>query len=158
MIILVFCAVAGAVLIFHQSSSDRQEHALIITFTLASLVAICFNGAVLNAHANIAANVGPEVTALRHRLPPEARLVSFGELHHKFVYWYEKPIPVLHRPAIPDEVPVELEYFAMDARRGETVELPFDWEQIAKVNMDRIHKADPKVFVLVGRRIRDKTD
>lgn len=158
MIILVCCAAAGAVLIFRQASSGRREHALMVTFTLAALLAICFNGAVLNVKASIYANVGPEVIALRHRLPAEARLVSLGELHHQFVYWYEEHIPMIQRPTIPDEVPADLEYFAMDARRGEPVELPFDWEQIATLNMDRIHKADPKVFVLVGRRIRDSKD
>jgi hypothetical protein len=129
-----------------------------VTFTLAALLAICFNGAVINVKASIYTNVGPEVIALRHRLPPEARLVSLGELHHQFVYWYEEHIPMIKRPTTPDEVPADLEYFAMDARRGEVVDLPFDWEQIAILNMDRIDKADPKVFVVVGRRIRASKD
>ena len=65
---------------------------------------------------------------------------------------------MIQKPTTPDEVPADLEYFAMDARRGEPVELPFDWEQIATLNMDRVQKADPKVFVLVGRRIHVSKD
>ncbi|MHC4323565.1 MAG: ArnT family glycosyltransferase, partial [Planctomycetota bacterium] len=88
--LLVICTGAGGMLVFRQTSPGRIEHGLFVTFIIASLVAACFNGPVINATANAAANIGPQITAMRDHLPPEARLVSFGPVNHKFVYWYQK--------------------------------------------------------------------
>jgi 4-amino-4-deoxy-L-arabinose transferase-like glycosyltransferase len=159
MTVLVICAAAGAALIFRQTSPGRTEHGLVVTFTITSLAAICFNGPVVNATVNVAANIGPEVTAMRDRLPAQARLVSFGPVNHKFVYWYEENIPILPRPQTLDDVPEDLQYFAMDVGPGQSPDLPFEWERIAEFNMERRRdKPNPEITVLVGRRIHDTTN
>jgi hypothetical protein len=155
MAVLVISAVAGAVLIFRQTSPGRMEHGMVVTFTITSLIAICFNGPVVNATANIAANIGPEIAAMRDRLPAQARLVSFGPVNHKFVYWYGENIPILPRPETPNDVPDDLQYFAIDVGPGQSVDLPFEWERVAEFNTDRRRdKPNPEITVLVGRRIR----
>jgi 4-amino-4-deoxy-L-arabinose transferase-like glycosyltransferase len=153
MIVLTVGAAGGATLMIRRAPSDRPEHGLLVTFVLASLLAVFFNGAVMNATVVNAADVGPEVIALRRSLPEGTRLVSFRRLHHKFVYWYEEPIPILPRPRRPHDVPEDLTYFAVNVGRGKDVKLPFAWEEIARFNMDRTRRADPRESVLVGRRL-----
>ncbi|MHC4219940.1 MAG: ArnT family glycosyltransferase [Planctomycetota bacterium] len=155
MIVLAVVAAAVATLMLRRSSPDRPGHGLAVTFALASFLAIMFNGAVLNATAINAAEIGPEVAALRRALPDDVRLVSFRPLHHKFVYWYENPIPIVPRPTGPNNVPEDLTYFADNVSGGKTVKVPFTWEEIARFNMDRTRKDDPRECVVVGRRLPD---
>jgi 4-amino-4-deoxy-L-arabinose transferase-like glycosyltransferase len=154
MIALVVGAAAGVVSILRQTSPGRIEHGRLVTFTIAALVAACFNGPILNATAKNAVDIGPEVLALRRSLPAEARLVSFGPVLHKFLYRYGEPIPILSEPKTLGDVPEDLEYFAMDVHQGRPAELPFAWEQIAEFNMGRARAAHPDYTVVVGRRIR----
>ncbi|MHC4617853.1 MAG: ArnT family glycosyltransferase [Planctomycetota bacterium] len=159
MAVLVICAAAGAALVFRQTAPSRTEHGLVVTFAISSLVAICFNGPVINTATNVAANIGPEITAMRDQLPAQARLVSFGPVNHKFVYWHAKTIPILPKPETLNDVPEDLQYFAINVRPGQTIDLPFKWERIAKFNTDRTrNKPNPEVTVVVGRRIHNTTN
>jgi 4-amino-4-deoxy-L-arabinose transferase-like glycosyltransferase len=151
---LVAGVATGVAWIWRQTSPGRTEQGRLVTFTIAALLAACFNGPILNATARNMANIGPEVAALRRSLPTEARLVSFGPVFHKFLYWYEDSIPILNMPTTLSDVSDDLEYFAMDVRWGRPPELPFEWEQVAAFNMGRIHKTHPEHTVVVGRRIR----
>lgn len=63
-------------------------------------------------------------------------------------------IPIIERPGDEDEVPGDLEYFAINVMRGEKLEFPFRWERVARLNMDRTKKPDPQDSVIVGRRIQ----
>jgi 4-amino-4-deoxy-L-arabinose transferase-like glycosyltransferase len=143
----------GVVFLWQQTSPGRDEHGRLVTFTLAALLAVCFNGPVLNATARSTVNIGPEVLALRRSLPADVRLVSFGPIFHRFLYWYGASIPIVSRPKTLSEVPEGLEYFAMDVPPGKTADLPFAWEQIARFDMSRTHASQPKRMVVVGRRI-----
>jgi hypothetical protein len=154
-IVLVAAAAGVAWFMLRRAASDRPEHTLGVTFALAGYLAVFFNGAVLSATATNAADVGPEVAALRRALPDDVRLVSFQPLHHKFVYWYEEPIPILPRPGTRQDVPEDLTYFAANVSRGQTLELPFAWEEIARFTMDRTQRDEPRESVVVGRRIPD---
>jgi 4-amino-4-deoxy-L-arabinose transferase-like glycosyltransferase len=146
-------AVVAATVMFRLARSGRPERGLLVGFTLAAYAAVSFNGPVLHAMAGRAAAIGPEIEALHQELPEGARLVSFGPVHHKFVYWYEAPIPIRRRPKRADDVPEDLSYFAINASRDRPLELPFAWEEIARFNMDRTEKDDPRECVVVGRRL-----
>ena len=154
MIALIAGAVLGVALIWRQTAPGRTGHSLLATFTAAALLAACFDGPVLNTTAKRAVHLGPEIMALRRCLPAGTRLVSFGPVFHKFLYWYEEPIAILDRPQTPADVPDDLEYFAMDVRWGQIAELPFPWERIAEFDMGRLRTTPPPHTVIVGRRIR----
>ncbi|MCX5643583.1 MAG: glycosyltransferase family 39 protein [Phycisphaerae bacterium] len=153
---LVTGVAAGVALIWRQTSPGRTEHGRLVTFTSVVLLAACFNGPILNATARNMDDVGPQIMAMRHSLPTKTRLVSFGPVFHKFLYWYEDSIPILGMPATLSDVPEDLEYFAMDVRWGRLPELPFEWEHVAAFNMGRIRKTHPEHAVVVGRRIRTR--
>jgi len=151
--LLAILAVAGAVTagVVFRGPSDPAQRPLVQTFAVAVLLALVFNGPALNISAYGSASVGPGVRALRETLPADAELVSFGPLHHKFIYFYGEPIPLLELPATVDDVPAELEYFALSAREGDPLHLPFEWESLARISMDP--KRTPSPLVVVGRRL-----
>jgi 4-amino-4-deoxy-L-arabinose transferase-like glycosyltransferase len=155
LLLLVAAALVAATVMLRLAKSGRPERGLLVGFVLAAYLGVAFNGAIMHATASRAAAIGPEVQALRQQLPEAVTLVSFGPLHHKFVYWYEAAIPILPRPTGPGDVPDDLDWFAINAYRDKPLDLPFAWEEIARFNMDRTVKDDPREWVVVARRIRD---
>jgi len=158
-VVLAVATVAGTFVLFRRAWRDGLTPSfitpVITPFIIAALLALFFGGAVLNVQVARAENVGPQVIAVRAALPEDAKLVSLRPIHHKFLYWYGRPIPVLSWPKSAANVPGDLEYFAFTATRGKAIDLPFRWERIAELNMDRSRQEDPEVRVVVGRRIRD---
>jgi 4-amino-4-deoxy-L-arabinose transferase-like glycosyltransferase len=150
MLILIAWSLASLGLVLRYTKATDQRSALICTFALASLVAVCFNGPVHNANAMTTARVGPDVIAVRESLPPDKQLVSFGPLHQHFVYWYEDAIPVLDPPATVAQVSDEVDWFAVNEVGGEMISLPFPWEPITRISMDP--KRTPEIVVVIGRR------
>lgn len=145
---LLFAAAAATLLLAVRGGSRPGPQRLALqAFALALVTAIAFNGPVLNASAWNTDHVQREVAALRRQLPAQPHLRSFGPLHQKFVYWYGEPIPILSE----DRVPHDLEYFAIDVVGDEPVELPFAFEELARIDMDP--KRKPRIHVLVGRRL-----
>ncbi|HKX45617.1 MAG TPA: hypothetical protein VJP77_02870, partial [Planctomycetota bacterium] len=124
---------------------------------LAALVALVFSVPVLDVQARRKDRARQAVAALRERLPPNPRLVSFGAIHEKFVYhWavhhWSEPIPILPMPARAEDVPDGLELFAVDVHAAEVPPLPFEYEELARVDMDPKRKRS--YHVLVARRVR----
>jgi len=150
MLILIVWSLASVGLVLRHTKSTDQRSALICTFALASLVAVCFNGPVHNAAAMTTAEFGPDVIAVRESLPEGTRLVSFGTLHQHFVYWYEVAIPVLDPPATAEQVPDDVDWFAANEIGGEMISLPFPWETVTRISMDP--KRTPEIVVVIGRR------
>jgi hypothetical protein len=80
--------------------------------------------------------------------------VSFELLDDRFLYWYGKPVPILEKPDTLDDLPGDLEYFALLVYKGRFIQLPFEWEKIADFVMDRTRgEQNPKKVVVIGRRI-----
>lgn len=153
MLVLIAWSAVSIWLVFRYAKSSDSQSALICTFALASVVAVCFNGPVHNAAAMTTAEVRPDVIAVRESLPPGTRLVSFGPLHQHFVYWYEDAIPVLDPPTTAEQVPDDVDWFAINEVGGEMDPLPFRWETVARISMDP--KRTPEIVVVVGRRLPD---
>ena len=157
MIFLIIAALLGVGLIWRQTSKGHREHGLLMTFTLASLIAICYNGPVLNAQAHHASRIGPTIVEFRDSLPAGTRLVSFELLDDRFLYWYGEPIPILDRPERMDDVSGDVDYFALLIHKGKFTELPFEWEKVADFIMDRQRVVqNPNNVVVIGRRITSR--
>jgi hypothetical protein len=124
-----------------------------VTFLAGALVALLFNGPIINSLAHAAVDVRPDVASLHRRIPQGTRLMSIGMAHHRLLYYYPEPIPLVPRPRSAEDVPEDLEYFVIEARRGEPTVLPFEWEEIGRLNMDRNRRDDPRDFVIIGRRL-----
>jgi 4-amino-4-deoxy-L-arabinose transferase-like glycosyltransferase len=163
-ILLVVLIVPAAGFLIHQSSSNNPRDALWVIFLSGALVGLLFNGPLINSLAQAAVDVRPDVNSLYHRIPQGARLMSIGPADPQFprvcgrwtrlLYYYPEPIPLVRHPWSAEDVPEDLEYFVIEARRGEPTVLPFEWEEIGRLNMDRIRHDDPENFVLIGRRLQ----
>ncbi len=87
------------------------------------------------------------------KLPPGQRLVSFAHIDALFAYHYGRPIDAHPWPLAADNVPPELAYFCFDSPGVGRPALPFAWEEIAAVSMDRTRSDPPRRVVVVGRRL-----
>lgn len=111
-------------------------------------------------------HVREETAAIRDMLPANEQWVSFGPLHHRFVYHLNRPVDELPWPDSVDELPGGLDYFLLDyhvldtkdtrlSGRGRTWTttpgtLPFPWEEVARIPMDRGYQ-DSESWVIVGK-------
>ncbi len=146
--LLLVLLVAGAVACI----ALRGRRTLPSLFALALLLACWLNGPALNTVAASAERLEPQVEAFRASLPPGEQLVSFGKLNHKFLYYYDVPVPRLPWPERADEVPADVEWFGFHAVRGWRYELPFAWQEVARFNVERRRKDNPDEYVVIGRR------
>jgi hypothetical protein len=144
--------ISGAIALIRRAPSNRPRDAMLVSFLVGALPALCFNGPVLNTLARSAVDIRPDVAALHRRIPEGSRLVSIGRAHHRLLYYYPEPIPLVRRPWSAEDVPADLEYFVIEAHRGETTALPFEWEEIGRLNMDRTKSDDPEDLAVIGRR------
>lgn len=150
-VVILLGGTATGLAIFKLATSSTQRDVVLTAFLSAASLAVIFNGPVMNATVSKAESIGPDVRAIRELADQQGALVSFGPVHHKFVYWYEDPIPIIDLPTSRDDLPPGTRFFAVDLYQGEWVDLPFDWEQVAVLNMDRTVQEEPEIRVLVGR-------
>lgn len=97
-----------------------------------------------------------QVAKVRQELPPEAQIVSFGALHHAFLFHVQSDIPQLPWPRREISVPDDVEYFCFHETRQPRDPLPFAWEKVAEISCDRHRRDDPFDRVLVGRRLHPR--
>ncbi len=111
----------------------------------AAFMGLAFTGAVLNGLIRDSSDPGAAVATLKAKLPPDAQLVSFGPVHHIFVFHYAEPIEC--RPW-PGDMDADWQHICfMDdlqtrkrIRRASFVRRLEDWQQIAAINLDRVAK------------------
>jgi 4-amino-4-deoxy-L-arabinose transferase-like glycosyltransferase len=136
---------------------DSPRRASLACLTLAAFMGLSFTGLMMNALIRRAEDVAGRVAELKLRLPPGARLVSFGRAHHAFVYHYGQTIPWLDWPAKQDATPAEAaadwDYFCFHSVRGRRKPLPFEWEEVAAISCDRYRREQPVDTMVVGRRL-----
>jgi 4-amino-4-deoxy-L-arabinose transferase-like glycosyltransferase len=121
--------------------------------TLAVLLGTTSTGVVLNSYVKKANDTQLAVTQVKQKLPPGQKLVSFGRVDHLFAYHFEEPIPFCSLPKTATEVDESVEYFAIDGGPKPIAELPFAWEEVATVVLDRNQMEKPARTVIIGRRL-----
>jgi 4-amino-4-deoxy-L-arabinose transferase-like glycosyltransferase len=133
---------------------------------LAGFLALASSGAMTNARLRAANDLDPVVAQLHERLAG-GELVSLGRVYHRFAYAYGTPIPQIPWPSSHDELPPDVTYFCFDRRPGDTQErratsdgrihgttpgtLPFEWEEVARIEADPVERAVHNRTVIVGR-------
>jgi 4-amino-4-deoxy-L-arabinose transferase-like glycosyltransferase len=117
---------------------------------VAAACGVIHTGALTDARARSTNDVGALVEPLRDRLPPDATVVGLGDVHAAVRYHLRREVP---RP--PDGEAVELPpgtYFCLNIYLGVRPELPFEWEEVGTISVDRFRDRKPECEVLVGRR------
>jgi hypothetical protein len=97
-------------------------------------------------------DIAAEVNRLKHMLPPDAKLVSFGQVYHRFAYYYGRPIGSVPWPERASDLPGDVAYFCYD-NDSAARKLPFAWEKITDVVCARFRNAEVSANVIVGKRI-----
>jgi 4-amino-4-deoxy-L-arabinose transferase-like glycosyltransferase len=98
-----------------------------------------------------------EIAALRSQLPEGTRLVSFDHAHHLFLHYFGETVELLPWPSPDVGPPRDFEYFCVHVGGTETPELPFAWEPVASLSVDRNWHAVPERRMLVGRVVTERT-
>lgn len=171
-----FCAafaVAAAVAVYMIWQSYRAPYRVVPTIavvTIATFVGAAYTGAVINVNAARWNDPTHVVADFKKLLPPNTALVSLTPIEHRFAYYYEAPIGELPWPRHVDDLPENVDYFCFMrnpkdtpckrmASRGRGTEmsagmLPFAWEEVTAICVDRSVGKKGMRTVVLGRVIR----
>ncbi|REK13017.1 MAG: hypothetical protein DWQ37_10355 [Planctomycetota bacterium] len=138
----------------------------VAVLALGGFLALAASGVMINARLRGANNIDPRLAAIKQQLPA-GQLVSLGRVYHRFAYSYETPIEQIPWPETAGQLPPGVEYFCFDRRPTDTAEarstsdgrlssttsgtLPFEWEEVAEIACDPVHRDVPSRTVVIGR-------
>lgn len=131
-----------------------------------------YAGVVINVQRNGYADFESGVARIEKLVPQRNGLVSFGALRHRFVYYFDRPVRELPWPQAGEVPPDDVDYFFFSRYGIDTPEqklegrglrtyivspgtLPFEWEEVAVLPVDRRRTESGGDDVVVGRVIRD---
>jgi 4-amino-4-deoxy-L-arabinose transferase-like glycosyltransferase len=138
-----------------QASSRPGADAVRRSVVLIGLMAgLCVTGLLVNRAIRRHNDAAGAVAELRRKLPPGHKLHSLGHVLHTFLLHYGDPVVLHPWPHREHDLASEVEYFCLDAFRGHHRPLPFAWEEVGRVCLDRIDRPIWDNVVIVGRRIR----
>jgi len=150
---LAAAAVVLVALYRHDTLGVRQA-----ILAVGLFVGLTFTIVVLNEAIVASENTDNAVARLKAELPEGAQLVSLGQVHHMFAYYYRDAIPVIERPPSADALPSDVDYFCINENGAEVVELPFAWEPVTVISCDRRHREQPLERVVIGRRLNAQVE
>jgi 4-amino-4-deoxy-L-arabinose transferase-like glycosyltransferase len=141
--------------------------------TMSAVIALALvagtGWAVLMVNINVARwyNPTPVAADFRNLLPIGTNLVSFTPIEHRFAYYYKNHIGELDWPRSMDDLPPNVNYFCFMRHPGDTAEsrlagrgrtnyttpgtLPFAWQELASICVDRRPKNNTAVYIVLGR-------
>ncbi len=128
-----------------------------VSLTVAAFLGVCYVGPVMTSQQQRTGNLPEATAALRDRLPSDAHLQSFGHIHHVFLYYFGRPVELLPVPKSETDLTADVDYFLINGEGHERPELPFAWEEVAVVSIDRNKRPVPKETVVIGRRVRNSS-
>jgi 4-amino-4-deoxy-L-arabinose transferase-like glycosyltransferase len=118
-----------------------------VVLTVTCFMVLTLTGIVTDIRVRRSADQAGAVALLKQRLPSRQRLVSLGHVDDLFAYYYELPIAIVP----PADLTVQADaYFCIDSYCGARPPLPFAWEEIAIIPMDRNRRDQPERAVVVG--------
>jgi 4-amino-4-deoxy-L-arabinose transferase-like glycosyltransferase len=123
-----------------------------VALATACFMVLLLTGLMTNTLVRRAEDQAGAMTHLKEQLPPAHRLVSFGHIHSNFAYYYGQPItPLPYLPTASDLPTDDNTLFCFDVGEEGRPQLPFDWDRLAVISMDRNHHDIPEYAVVVGR-------
>ncbi len=154
---VLFGWIAGLAAVLLWSWNDALTETLVrrVSLTIAVVLGAAYLGPVITSQQQRSGDLPMTAAALQKQLPDDAPLHSFGPLHHVFLYHFDRTVTQHPQPKSPQDVPDAVDYFLINGEGWERPELPFAWDEVAIVSIDRTHRAIPKETVVVGRRVRN---
>jgi hypothetical protein len=131
---------------------DRSRVRLAV-LAVAAFMVLTVTGVATNIRIRRSEDQATPIAQLKERLPAEHRLVSLGHIDALFAYYYAKPIEPTPWAVTANSVPTdENVYFCFDTFIGYRPSLPFEWDEVAAIPMDRYKYPPGKREVVVGKR------
>lgn len=168
--VLLFSVIVLGLAVWLRWALTRESGRMKFASTLAVglLTSVAVNLFVFDCKAKRANDVGSLVAEVSRQVG-EHQLVSFERLNHRFTFHYPQPIPIRATTAgEPIEPPSgsalgieagngDFRYFCIPLRESQQLEgLPFAWERVCVVSLDRYQQTDGEPFregILVGRKL-----
>ncbi len=122
---------------------------------VACFMGLVVSNVVTDFHVRTSPDTAADVAHVQEQLPGGVPLVSFEQIHHRFAFYYGKSIGQTAWPKSERDLDENLTYFCFDAPPAVREAIPFAWEEVAVISMDRKRRADPKEVVVIGRRVRE---
>jgi hypothetical protein len=162
-VITVFC-----LWLVYRRANKFQPMAAILA--IAAVAGLGVAGMMVNVNTARWNNPADVVANLKDRLPNGARLVSFSPVEHRFVYYFQNSVAELDWPTKLTDAPIDTDYFCFMRHPADTAAsrisgrgrtpyttpgtLPFAWEEITSICVERqLYNDDPRTVVL-GRIVR----
>lgn len=146
-------ALAGVAWKYAPLSSPRGVR--FATTSLAAFLGITYVGPITSILERRSENLPAAVARLNESLPSDATLVSFHPLPHSFLFACGRPVELREMPRSP-HADRDVEYFCVTVYGAERPTLPFAWEEVAALSVDRHWSPTPKESVVIGRRTNSK--
>ena len=134
---------------------------------VAGTLGLGISGPVTNVLQHKANDMTVPIAQFKSLIPDPDHIFSLGPIHHRFVWYYGKPIKCVPWPQKPDDMPSNATYFLMEWSLGDTAEwrsygaglpeapapgaLPFAWERVAFLPCDPDKTDNPVSGVILGR-------
>lgn len=121
---------------------------------IAGFMGVIVGNLLIDLQIRINPDTETAIARVRQILPQDQQLVSLRPVHHRFAYFYGKPILPLPFPSSAQDVPDDIQYFCFDAAKPEDrAAVPFAWEEVAVISMERRQRPNPQEVVVIGRRL-----
>ncbi len=146
-------AVVAAGLIGWGGRSAGRRPLRLAVLSLAVMMAGSFAGVAVDGMLRRSEDPAAAVARLKARLPADAHLVSFCPVHHLFAYYFDEPIELRGWPGPAGDGDRDVTWFCYQAIYGVPLPVPFAWEEVAVIPMDRFRQPKPHNVVVVGRRL-----
>jgi hypothetical protein len=133
-------------------AGDRSRVRLAV-LAVAAFMVLTVTGIATNIRIRRSEDQATPIAHLKERLPKDCRLVSLGHIDALFAYYYAEPIEPTPWAVSADSVPAADDvYFCFDTFIGYRPTLPFEWEEVAAIPMDRYKYPPGKREVVIGKR------
>jgi 4-amino-4-deoxy-L-arabinose transferase-like glycosyltransferase len=148
-------AVGSAVWILRARNSTAPARVRTVVLALAAFLVLTFTGVVTDFRLRRSEDVAEAMRRLKEKLPPGQQLVSInGHAPTLFAYHYGLPIIAAGPRVTPKTGACEgLTYFCFFSHGNKRPHLPFAWEEVGVVPLDRNHLEIPENVVVVGCRL-----
>lgn len=143
-------SVALAVMICRVREGGSPARVRRAVLVLACFLVLTVTGVLTDGRRARSENAAQAMKALKERLPRGQKLVSLGHTDSLFAYLHG--LPFITPRTLPWADP-GLPYFCFVSPGNSRPDLPFDWEEIGAVSLDRNHHPEPERVVVVGRRL-----
>jgi 4-amino-4-deoxy-L-arabinose transferase-like glycosyltransferase len=164
--LMLFAAAVIAALAYCYRQNTARSRILAVA-AIALFAGIAQAGVLMNVNIGRWNDPTADVAELRSLLPPDTTLVSLTAIDHRFAYLYREPITELAWPRYVDDLPENVEYFCFMRDPQDTAEarcagrgrswtttpgtLPFAWEEVATLCIERRLRNRPQITVVLGR-------